>query len=76
MYTVGIKRKFLPGFRRYKVTRHRAEKVGGMEKPHMVLYLWRGGRLFVPVDRGEFLIYPDYALHQKAIELVQQEEQE
>lgn len=55
-YTVGIKRRFLPGFRKYTVTYHDTDE-------HMRLHmqLTDGSQIVVPgLHRQALKVYPDY----------------
>lgn len=58
-YTVGIKRRFFFGFRRFKVFAHETDTSAGIGR--LVLTLADGGFLVIPrLDRLAVKIYPDY----------------
>lgn len=58
-YTVGVGRRFLPGFRRYKVTGHTTEPVGNI--PRLVLTCADGSIVAIPgLDKRKVKVYPDY----------------
>jgi hypothetical protein len=58
-YTVGVKRRFFFGFRKFKVIAHETEGSAGFGR--LVLTLDDGGFLVIPrLDRLAIKIYPDY----------------
>lgn len=57
-YTVGIKRRFLPGFKAYKVKSH------DWQNFRFVLELEEGGELHIPGFQAPSLkVYPDFWTH-------------
>ncbi len=57
-YTVGVKRRFLPGFKKFKVTGHDTEHFG--DGARLLLYLMDGSILALPsVQRRVVKVYPD-----------------
>lgn len=64
VYTVGVKRRFLPGYTKYRVTAHKSQfDLNGysLRIPRLVLTLADGSELALPgaLDRG-IIIYPDF----------------
>lgn len=58
-YTVGVRRRFLPIFRKYVVTGHDTENMPSGARLHLVLA--DGSQLAIPgIDRRVFKVYPDY----------------
>lgn len=57
-YTVGIKRRFLPGYRKFKVTSHEWLRDGAERMVAMVLD--GGGYISVSMWGRELKVYPDY----------------
>lgn len=62
-YTVGIKRSFLPGYRKFKVVNNWIEvQVDGFQiEPRMVLELKNGTELSIPgINKKAVKVYADY----------------
>lgn len=70
-YTIGIKRKWLPGYTKYRVTQHRTQfNVGGKELPHprLVLTLVNGDELAISaIDTRDFIVYVDFQREQARV---------
>lgn len=79
-YTIGIKRKWLPGYKKYLVTQHRTQfVVGGKELPHprLVLSLVSGDELAIGmIDCRDFIVYADFQREQARIRREQEIETE
>lgn len=58
-YTIGIKRRFLPFYRKFRVFGHKNETVG--QDVRLVMTMVDGSTLAVPDIAKRFLrVYPDY----------------
>jgi hypothetical protein len=58
-YTVGVRRRFLPVFKKYKVFRHDTETLA--EGGRLILQLADGSQLGIPgIARRVVKVYPDY----------------
>ncbi len=58
-YTVGIKRRVMPGYRKFTVFGHRSEKIG--DSYRLVLKCEDGSLVAVPaLAKKEIKVYPDY----------------
>jgi hypothetical protein len=73
IYTIGVQRRFLPLFRKYRVTSHefRAEPL-----PRLILVCEDGSQLAIPgLAQRIIKVYPDYQ-PPKELALVEDEAQE
>lgn len=58
-YTIGIKRRFLPFYKRYSVYGHKTEVLAGNVR--LVMKLDDGSTLTVPeIAKRQLKVYPDY----------------
>lgn len=58
-YTIGIKRRFLPFYQKYKVLGHKTEMLG--QSGRLVMTMVDGSTLTIPEIGKRFLrVYPDY----------------
>jgi hypothetical protein len=62
-YTVGVKRRFLPGYRKFSCVHH------AMDHDGLELHLVDGSAVFMPtlILRG-YKVYPNYSVAQEKIE--------
>ncbi len=71
MYKIGIKRRFLPGYRKFLAVDHKIERMDGANFDILVVYLENGGFLSIPEPhKVEIRTYGDWTLHKEALSLL------
>jgi hypothetical protein len=78
VYTVGIKRKWLPGYTKYRVTEHRTQftmREHTLLRPRLILSLEDGREIAIAnFLTRDFVLYQDYKTAQAALRIEQESE--
>jgi len=60
-YTLGIKRRFWPGYTKYRVTAHETDY--NANEIRLIIHLADGSKMVIPnMDRRVFKLYPDFSI--------------
>ena len=73
-YTIGIKRRFLPFWKHYKVVSHKTEALAGSICPRLLLTCLDGSVIVVPkIDHKYMKLFPDFVTATKNLEKLKSE---